>query len=445
MRTKWLLVLCLGCLARALRADDWPQFRGPHRDSLSHESGLLKEWPKGGPPLMWTYTGVGIGFSGPAVVGDRIYSMGGRGDAEYVFALDPGGDGRSVKERWAVRVGPVFTWPEGGNRWGDGPRATPTVDRDLVFALGGLGTLVCVEADTGKERWRKDLPRELGAEVNNIAGSPEKIGWGFSWSPLVDGQRVICQPGGRQGTLAALDRDTGRVLWQSKEVTYAASYSSPVAADFGGIHQYVVLTNEGLTSVRADTGKLLWHYAKQSTDIVAPAPLVLKDQVYATEAGGGCMLVSLTRQGEKLKPVKVFSNSNMVNVHGGVLALAGHVYGYSEGKGWACQDLKKPGRLTWSEKRALGRGSLTAVEDRLYCYGENDGTVVLAGADPSGWKEYGRFTIPQKSTRRPASAKIWTYPVVANGRLYLRDQELLFCFDVRPQPGHAPGGSPAGR
>lgn len=435
MKPRSIGILGICCLAGAVSAADWPQFRGPRRDNISSESRLMKDWPTAGPPLLWTYASAGIGYSGPAIVGDRLYTMGGRGDTEAVIALDISVPDTTPKEVWSARVGSLFTWSKGGNRWGDGPRATPSVDQGLVFALGGQGQLVCVDASRGQERWRKDLPRELEAEVNNVGGSPERIGWGFSWSPLLDGDRVVCQPGGKTGTLAALDRQTGHVLWRSKQVTNLASYSSPIVADFGGVHQYVVLTNEGLTGFAAKDGRLLWHYPKEYSDVVCPTPLVQDGQLYVTASGGGCDLVRLEGAGDKFKAVRVFANRTMTNVHGGVLALDGHVYGYSEGKGWICQELKKPGRLVWSEKRALGRGSLTAAAGQLYCYGEEDGTVVLAETGPRGWKERGRFNIPRKSTLRKSSAKIWTHPVIANGRLYLRDQELIFCFDLRDRSG----------
>lgn len=432
MKTRFWLLLgaCWSVLVAPAAADTWPQFGGPDRDNISHEQGLLKQWPAGGPKLLWTYDSAGIGHSGPAVVGDRLYTLGGRGDSEYLFALDlKSAQGQSVKEVWATRVGPLFTWVHGKNRWGDGPRSTPSIDGDTVYALGGLGNLICVDAATGKEHWRKDLRKELGAVVNDVGGSEKLVGWGFAWSPLVDGDRVICEPGGSQGTLAALDKKTGAVLWQSKQVTYAASYSSPIVAEIGGVRQYIVATNEGLTGVAAADGKLLWHFDKDFPDVLCPTPIHHDNEVYATAMGAGCELIKLAGSGKNIKPTPVWHNRYMTNDHGGVVLIDEHLYGYSDGKGWICQDWKK-GKIVWHDKH-LDKGSLTAADGRLYCYGEDDGTVVLAEASPAGWKEHGRFTIPRKSALRKLDAKIWTHPVIADGKLYLRDQELIFCYQIR--------------
>ena len=181
-------------------AADWPQFRGPNRDGVSKETGLLQEWPKDGPRLLWTYDQAGLGYSGPSVVGDRLYTTGGRGDSEYVFALDLKAADGKVKELWSAKIGPLFTWK--GNSWGIGPNVAPTVDGDVVYALGGFGDLVCVEAAGGKERWRTSLPRDLGGEVNPIGGgaeNPTPLGWGYAMAPLVDGEQLICVPGGKRG------------------------------------------------------------------------------------------------------------------------------------------------------------------------------------------------------------------------------------------------------
>ena len=225
MRFSCVLLL-IGLMSPLAQGADWPQYRGPNRDDVTTETGLMQRWPEAGPALLWTYTNTGIGYSGPAVVGPRLYTLGDRGEKEYLIALNtqPTPQG-TVSEAWSVELGQKFDWE--GNRWSAGPSATPTVDGDQIFALGGWGDLVCVEAATGKERWRKNLPRDLDAEVNPIGGGPKKIGWGFTWSPLVDGDRLICIPGGPRGTAAALDKRTGAVLWRSTEATDQAAYTSP--------------------------------------------------------------------------------------------------------------------------------------------------------------------------------------------------------------------------
>lgn len=426
---RTFLFLTAGVFALPAFAADWPQYRGPNRDDVSGETGLLEQWPKDGPPLLWTYRDAGIGYSGPAVVGERLYTIGGRGEAEFLIALNLGAvKDQAVAEAWSVRVGPLFQWK--GNSWSAGPSATPTVDGELIFALGGNGDLICVDT-AGKERWRKNLPADLDAQVNPIGGGPKNLGWGYTWSPLVDGDRLICTPGGPKGAVAALDKRTGQVLWRSAELTDQASYASPVRLEADGVPQYVVLTNKGLAGVAAADGKLLWQYKRNYGTEVINTPLLHGAFVYATVgAGAGCDLIKLERTAGKFAAEAVYANKNMANHHGNVLRVGDHVYGFSEGKGWICQEFAT-GQTVWAEKAKLRAGSVTCADGRLYCYGEDDGTVVLVPAAATGWKEAGRFKIPQQTKLRKPSGRIWTPPVVANGRLYLRDQELLFCYDVR--------------
>ncbi|MBY0525407.1 MAG: PQQ-like beta-propeller repeat protein [Gemmataceae bacterium] len=432
MRTLRLLFLVLGLCAVPAPAADWPQYRGPNRNDISAETGLLSAWPKEGPPLLWTYSNLGVGYSGPAVIGDHLYTTGGRGDSEFLIALDIGKvNDKSVAEAWAVRIGPLFEWK--GNSWSAGPSATPTVDGNLIFALGGMGDLLCVNAENGKELWRKDLANELDAQVNPIGGGPKNLGWGYTWSPLVDGDQLVCAPGGPKGTLAALDKKTGKVLWRSTAVTDQATYTSPMLMEVDGVKQYVLLTNQGLTGVAAKDGALLWRYRRPqaySTEVVN-TPLIRGGHVYATVgSGNGCDLVKVERDGDKFKVDKVYANKNMANHHGNVVLVGDHVYGFSEGKGWTCQDFKS-GDTTWVEKGKLRAGSVVFADGRLYCYGEDDGTVALIQASIDGWKESGRFKIPQLTRLRKPSGRIWTPPVIAGGRLFLRDQDLLFCFDIK--------------
>lgn len=427
-----LLILLAWLLCLPVLAADWPQYRGPKRDDVSAEKGLLKQWPTGGPPLLWTYKNAGIGYSGVAVVGNRLYTIGGRGEEEFLIALDLSAikDG-TVAEAWSARVGPLFTWK--GNSWSAGPSATPTVDGELVFALGGNGDLVCVDT-VGKERWRKNLPTELDAQVNPIGGGPKNLGWGFTWSPLVDGEKLICLPGGPKGTVAALDKKSGNVLWRSTELTDQAAYTSPMPAEIGGVKHYVVMTNQGLAGIAAADGKLVWSYRRKpayGTEVVN-SPIIQGSLIYATVAAGngGCDLIKIDPVGGKFEVDQVYTNKNLTNHHGNVVLVGDHVYGYSQPAGWVCQEFKT-GQVAWTERQKLRAGSMTCADGHLYLYGEDDGTAVMIEANPAAWKEAGRLKLPQLSKQRKPSGKIWTPPVVANGKLYLRDQELLYCFDVK--------------
>jgi outer membrane protein assembly factor BamB len=430
MTTPRMLVVlvALTFCAPPLAADDWPQFRGPNRDDVSKEKGLLKAWPKDGPKLLWTFEDAGVGYSGPAVVGDQLFLTGGRKGDEYLFALDL--KVGPPKEQWKVKLGKTFTFDS--NSWGDGPRATPTVDGDRVYALGGFGELVCVNKATGEERWRVNFPKDLGGEVNPIGGGPEKLGWGWSWAPLIDGDRLICMPGGPKGTLAALDKMNGHVLWRSEKLTEQASYSSPIVAEIGKIRQYIILTNGGLAGIDAAKGELLWTYKKKNNDVVIPTPIFHDDHVYYSLGHGsaGCDLVKISADGKKFTATPIYDNNDMKNTTGGVVLVGDALYG-SSGLVWTCMDFKS-GEVKWTKKvRKFGAGSLTYADGFLYCYDEENGTVALVEADPAkAWVEKGRFEPPKKAEHAPRG-KFWTHPVVANGRLYLRDQELLFCYEVK--------------
>jgi outer membrane protein assembly factor BamB len=437
MKTMLAAIIALSFVSQAsIRADDWPQFRGPHRDGVSRETGLRKEWPKDGPPLLWTSDRLGLGYSGPAIVGDRLFISCGRGDSEYLVAFDLKDAANGPKELWATRIGPMFQWK--GNSWNRGPNASPTVAGDTVYALGGFGDLICCEASSGKEHWRKNLPRDLGGEVNPIGGGledPTPLGWGYASSPLVDDDRLICVPGGKRGLLAALNKDTGALIWQSRDLLEQACYSSPLPIEFGGIKQYVQVTNPGIFGVAANDGKLLWSYRRNPPyeDGVIGMPVFHDGSVFQSVGfGQGCDLIKLEPKDGSIAVQKIYSNKTVDNRDGGVVRVGEYLFGHSDNpNGWFCQEFKT-GKFIWTENRKFGRGSVTCADGQLYCCAEKDGIVVLIDAAPNGWTEHGRLKLPRQSDQRLPSGCLWTHPVVANKRLYIRDQELLFCYDLAP-------------
>ncbi|QDU20615.1 PQQ-binding-like beta-propeller repeat protein [Urbifossiella limnaea] len=413
-------------------AADWPQFRGPARDGHSADTGLLKSWPAGGPKLLWTFAEGGVGYAGPAVVGDRLYTCGGKGGDEYVYALDLTKTPAAVL--WSAKIGPLFTWQ--GNSWNAGPSVTPTVDGDRVYALGGFGDLVCVEAKTGKELWRANYAKDFGGEVNPIGGGltqPSPLGWGNSAAPLVDGSTLVCVVGGKRGLFAGLDKTTGKLLWRSADVPEQAPYSSPVAAKLGGVPQYVSATNKGLVGVGLK-GELLWRHDRATAfdDVVISTPVV-RDGVVAVSVGFGEGIEAVTvapGAGGKLTATKQYASKEIQNRDGGLVLLGDHLYGHSEQGGWVCAEFKT-GKVLWTEGKALGRGVISAADGKLYCAAEKGGAVVLLDAATDGWKEAGRLSLPATSKLRKPQGMLWTHPVVANGHLYIRDQELLFCYAVK--------------
>jgi outer membrane protein assembly factor BamB len=421
MLPRTLLLAGALLLAAVAAAADWPQWRGPERDDVSKESGLLKAWPKAGPKLLWTATlDAGIGYSGPAVVGDRLYTMGADERQDYAIALDT----NTGKKVWAKPIGPYVK-----NGYGSGPRGTPTVDGEQLFVLSASGRLSCLKTGDGDKVWSVELVKDLGGA---------RPGWNYAESPLVDGEQAICTPGGGNGAIAALDKMTGKVLWRSKELTDSAGYSSCVLDETAGVRQYVQQTMKGTAGIAAKDGALLWYQANPRYAVaVIPTPIVYENYVYAV-AGykAGAALLELTPEGDKFKVRNLYDDQArqlMDNKHGGVVRVGNFVYGWSDtGNKWVCQDLRT-GKEAWSSKN-LGKGSLTIADGCLYCYSEDKGTVVLALASPEGWAEKGRFTIPRQTRRREYNNNHWTHPVVANGRLFLRDQELLFCYDVKENP-----------
>ncbi len=427
MRSYYLWVLLIFTTLQnpaLVRADDWPQWRGPARDGISHETGLRQHWPKDGPPLLWTYRNAGVGYSSPAVVGSRIILSGGRDRSEWAIAVDTA----TGQELWSSKLGPLFTFQ--GNTWGDGPRATPTVDGDLLFVLGGQGELVCLETATGEKRWRINLRTDLGGEITAAAEPPTKVGWGFTAAPLVDRDLVICQPGGTKGFLAALQRDTGQVIWRSKDLIAPATYVAPILVEVGGIRQCVVVTDTGIAGVEIRTGRVLWNLETRRPMLALAAPV----------AQGGWICVTTPDSYEliELIPAGVGTNAKLRHKgktlkgsHEGVIRIGSEIYGYSEGTGWECLEFRT-GKVLWrASEDDLEPGSTLYADGRFYYYGEISGLVALIQADATGWKAIGRFTIPQRSSKLPPRGAAWTHPVLAHGRLYLRDQDLLYCFDVK--------------
>lgn len=402
-----LVTLSLAAANLAL-AGDWPQWRGPNRDDISAETGLMKAWPVAGPKQLWVSKDAGLGYSGYSIVGGKLYTQGLLGDTEHLIALDA----KSGAKLWATPIGPVLK-----NGWGDGPRGTPTVDGDRVYSMSGKGFLICANAATGKELWKVRMD-EFGGKTPN---------WGYTESPLVDGNKVICTPGGPQGTLLALDKMIGKTIWQSTGWDDFAQYASPVVAMLNGTRQYIQLTMQHVAGVDAASGKAVWKSEWPGKTAVIPTPIVKGSQVYiASGYGIGCKLVNI---GPGNTASDVWQNGVMVNHHGGVILVGEHLYGHSDKGGWTCQNFKT-GEAVWTDK-SLGKGAVHFADGMLYCLEESSGTVALVEASPKGWKEHGRFKLEPQTTQRNPKGKIWTHPVVSDGKLYLRDQELLFCYEVK--------------
>ena len=390
---------------------DWSQWRGPKRDGHSADTGLLKEWPAGGPPLAWKATGLGAGFSSVSVWGDRIFTMGDRGDSCFLIALNAG-DGKTV---WTARVGGA----EGGAGY-PGPRCTPSADGKVVVAVGQFGDLVCVDQASGAEKWRKSLEKDFGGQTPN---------WGYSESPVLDGDRVLCIPGGPHGAVVALKTETGDLVWRCGELHDAAAYPSLVPTEIDGKKQYLLLTFETIAGLDPDGGKVLWKAARKGKVAVIPDPVQKDGFVFTTsgyEVGCNVFKVSGSTAEEIYSDAAagIPGRDRTANHHGGMVLVGDHLYGTNEHH-LRCVELRT-GRLLW-ENKSVGKGSVSFADGNLIVRSEGTrGSVALVEASPQGYKEHGRFDPPDRSRRES-----WPHPVISGGRLYLRDQDILLSYDVK--------------
>lgn len=414
-------------------AAEWAQWRGPNRDGVSTETGLLKQWPAGGPKLEWKAPGLGGGFSSVSIAGGKIFTMGDGPDSCNLLALDLNGG----KVLWSAKVGA----PAGGGGY-PGPRGSPTVDGGLVYAIGQYGDLVCVEIATGKERWRKSMKSDFGGAMMS--------GWGYAESPLVDGDNLICTPGGAKGALVALNKATGALVWQSKDFTDQAAYSSIIIGDIGGVKQYIQFTGASVVGVAVDSGSTLWCAARFGKTAVIPTPILYDSHVYVTSGYDiGCNLFKVSSAGKVFKAEEVYAKTEMQNHHGGVIRIGDYVYGTDRNM-LTCMEFKT-GLVKWKNP-SVGKGALAYADGHLYLRSESSGggggrrrqgpggqpapagppaepaksSIALVEATPEAYKEKGRFDQPDRSNKNS-----WAHPVICGGKLYLRDQDVLLCYDVK--------------
>ena len=395
-----IFILTLAGQALAQSAANWPQWRGPNRDGISKETGLLKQWPAEGPPLIWKASGAGGGYSSFSVANGKLYTMGLRGDREFIVAFDVA----TGKEAWSTAHGGAFR-----NDRGDGPRGTPTVDGDRVYALGGNGDLTALEARTGKLIWSKNVLKEFGGS---------NITWGISESPLVLGNKVLVNAGGPGASIVALNKSDGSLVWKSQ--SDKAGYSSAIPLEINGITQVVFFTAQRAVGLDAKDGRLLWEYGKPSNRVANIAtPIARANRVFISSdygTGGGVVEI-----GGDNSAKEIWFTQDMRNHHSSSVLIGDHLYGYSSQFLTALRF--DTGELVWKD-RSVGKGALVFADGHLYCFSEN-GIVGLVEATPTGYKEKGRFRIAQ------GNLPTWSHPVVAGGRLYIRDQDTIYAYDVR--------------
>lgn len=410
-----LLLVSAALAAPGARESDWPQWRGPKRDAVSTEKGLLQSWGEQGPPLAWKASGLGKGLASVSISGGRIYTMGKRKDGEFVLALDL----KDGHELWAARLRDPEKDVE--------PHSTPTCDGERVYAIGALGDFLCVEAATGKELWRKNFIKDFGGTLP---------GWKYCESALIDGERVICTPGGEDATMVALDRKSGEVIWKCgipKGPGKGYGYSSIMVSEGAGVRQYVQMlgAGTGCVGVAAKDGAFLWSYPRVGNGTATiPTPIIDGDQVFCSSGyGTGSALLRLVKDGDKVKVEQVYflEGSQLQNHHGGLVHLGEYIYGgHGHNEGFPVCVEMKTGKIVWGgNQRGPGSGSAAVLyaDGQLYFRYES-GIMALIGATKDGYKLNGTFKIPQRA------GPSWSHPVVLDGKLYLREQNNLFVYDV---------------
>ncbi len=464
MNPRWRVLIFLAVLAAVAVGQvvsaqlkpgpgDWPAWRGPDRNGISTETGLLKQWPEGGPKLAWKIEGIGGGYSTPSIAAGRIYVTGTKADnKEFVIALDI----KDGKEVWATQAGMTI---DDRKHELSGTRSTPTVDGEQVYALSSDGVLVCLGTSKGELIWKKNLRTDFGGKAGI---------WNYAESPLIDGDRLVCTPGGEKATIVALDKTNGKTIWQAslaglkmreggfgggkgkfgggkggkdgkggkggkggmggfgQPPTYAtAAYASVLAVEIKGVKQYVQFLHGGVVGISAKDGKLLWHYEAPAANSNASTPIVAEDSVFAASGGfggRGAGRAAIKANGDNsFKAEELFFVNSFLNYHGGMVKVGDYVYGTGS-QSLMCVSFKD-GKVAWQQRFA--QGSVVYADGHIYYRSENGG-VALVEATPMGFKEKGRFKQPDRS-----DFSTWAYPVIAGGKLYLRDWDRLLCYDIK--------------
>jgi outer membrane protein assembly factor BamB len=404
-----LIAGCVACAVVAVAAQapatDWHQWRGPERNGVSRETGLLPEWPRSGPAVVWSASQLGTGYGSVAVAGSRVFVQGMKNSQSVVTSLDRAA-GKAV---WSVALGSAQE-----NDRGSGPRSTPTVDGDRVYVLTENGDLVCLLVADGKVVWRRNILREFNGR---------NINWLVSESPLIDGNRIIVSPGGRNAGMVALDKMTGTTVWVSKELSDEAGYASAVVADVQGVRTIMTLTGNAGIGVRATDGKVMWRYGNVANNTAnITTPIYSNGKVFFTSAyGTGGALLGLQAAGESVSAQEIYFTRNMQNHHGGVVLVDGYLYGFNNSI-LTCLEFET-GKVMWRD-RSVGKGSVAYADGRLYVLSE-DNVVGLVEASPKGYRETGRFSIADQGW--PS----WAHPAISGGRLYLRNQNVLASYELR--------------
>lgn len=403
-------------------AKSWPTFRGVDRSGVSQETGLLQKWPEGGPKLVMEIVGAGRGYSSLAIADGRVITLGdglstaAEEDAdEYLVAFDQ----KTGKTLWKLKTG--APWDSGNPAW-QSSRSTPTIDGNRVYALTAFGDLYCADVVTGKQVWKKNLKDDFSGKKAD--------GWGYSESPTIDGDRLIVTPGGDKSTMVALDKKTGKLIWTAvRPEDRGAGHASIVISEVGGVRVYVQTTGSGALGVRASDGKLMWSYEIEKTTAVIPTPIIRGNLVFfaAGYKRGAALLKQVPAGKGEVKVDEIYPiNKELANKHGGIVLVGDYLYGDSDDQGIPfCADLMT-GEIKWKGRITGKKSAAVAAADGCLYLHSDDGTVSLVKADPKELQEVGTFKTPGES-ERPG----WMHPVVFDGKLWVREQDKIFVYDVK--------------
>lgn len=425
--TKLCFASLVTCCFTATPADDSPQFRGPARDGKSAEKGLWANIGADGPALTWMAEGVGKGYASVSVVGDRIYTSGDSGKGQMVTALSAK-DGKVIWSKPMTDEDPKHGY--------EGSRTTPTVDGKYLYAVASSGSIVCMKTENGERVWQRDFKDWNGKMMS---------GWGFSESPLVDGDRVICTPGGDKGMIVALNKLTGKNIWETKLPNYGeekgrnggnlndgAGYASIMISNGGGVKQYVQLVGRGVIGVRASDGELLWRYAGVANNTAnIPSVLIDGDYVFCSTAyGTGSALLKLSADGKqqvKMTEVYQLKARELQNKHGGMVLVDGYIYcGDGDGQGLPICIKMSDGSIAWGPERAPGKNeSSITYADGVVVFRRQSGEIDLVKATPE------KFELISSFKPKFKDGDTWAYPVIAGGNLYLREQDKVMCYKLK--------------
>jgi len=409
-----LIAAIVGSCASWAWSEDWPHFRGPSRDGKSEDTGLLQKWPEGGPKLLWAKEDLGHGYASVAAVGDGLYTTGLEDKTGYVYALALDGS-----PKWKAAYGPAWTGSVKGTR------TTPTVYGGMVYVMSAHGRVVCFDAEAGEEQWAVDTAEEFGAQG---------LGFGISESLFVEGEKVICTPGGAKADVMALDRNTGETVWVCNEIGEASAYCSPILIERGSRQIVVTMTAKNLVGIDWGAGELLWKFPHAGAHgIHAVAPVYEDGRFYITSGYGGERGVMLELSEDGGEVTKKWTDARLDCQHGGVIVHEGYIYGTGDqnnGGKWVCMALET-GEVV-AEIDGVGKGSIAYADGKVYGYGEG-GMVGLINASPTDFRLVSSFKITKGSKEH------WAHPAVANGRLYIRHGNALMAYDITEAAGGGKG------